>query len=135
MSFFVNKPNFSWGVFELFNLFYILYLNFITCSIDFIRFCSTDIRISSEGTPCKVPIRLSMRIRMRLHWIFFSARLMTVTGKFRLPIGHSTNRQSKFSSHSHESRSKKSQCKRILKDISLGKWVPVFILILLYYII
>ena len=36
-----------------------------------------------------------------------SARLMTVTGNFRLPIGRlkqSTNRQSKFTSHSHGSR-------------------------------
>ena len=42
----------------------------------------------------------------------FSARLMTVTGKFQLPIGRisqSNNRQSEFSSHIHESRTKKSQ--------------------------
>ena len=45
----------------------------------------------------------------------FSARLMTVTGKFRSPIGRltqSTNSQSEFSSHSYESRAEKAQYKR-----------------------
>ena len=46
---------------------------------------------------------------------FFCGRLMTVTGKFQFSTGRlaqSTNRQSEFSSHSHESPTKKSQCKR-----------------------
>ena len=50
----------------------------------------------------------------------FSARLMTVTGKFGLPIGRPrqlTNRQSEFSSHSTESRTKNVQCKRALMNI------------------
>ena len=45
----------------------------------------------------------------------FSARHMTVTGKFQLPHGRlsqSTNRQSEFSRHSRESRTKTSQFKR-----------------------
>ena len=47
-------------------------------------------------------------------WPFSARLLMTVTGKFRLPIGKLTetvdrNRQSEFSSHSHDSRTKKSR--------------------------
>ena len=45
----------------------------------------------------------------------FSARL--ITGKFLLSIGRlfqSTNRQSEFSRHSHESRTKKTECERAL---------------------
>ena len=52
----------------------------------------------------------------------FSARLMTVTGKIRLPIGRlssATNRLSEFSSHSHESRTKKSQYKHTFRIISI----------------
>ena len=48
----------------------------------------------------------------------FSARLMTVTGKFRLPIrqqSNLTNRRSEFPSHSHESLTEKAQCKQAFK--------------------
>ena len=48
---------------------------------------------------------------------------MTVTGKFQLLIGRLTqltNRQSQFFfSHNHESRTKKSRCKRTYKKISI----------------
>ena len=48
----------------------------------------------------------------------FSARLMTVTGKLELPIdrlSQSTNMQSETLGHSHESRTKKSSCKRTFR--------------------
>ena len=52
---------------------------------------------------------------------------MTVTGKFRSPSGRltqSTNRQSEFSSRSHESRTKKAQCKQALTQFfsPMKKW-------------
>ena len=62
---------------------------------------------------------ISISLQARLHTLF-SARLMTVTGKFQSPIGRltqSTNRQSEFSSHSHELRTKKAQCKRALRSL------------------
>ena len=53
----------------------------------------------------------------------FGARLVTVTGKFRLPIAvdclsQFTNRQSEFSSHSHESSAEKSQCKQTFRMVA-----------------
>ena len=48
-------------------------------------------------------------------WSIFSESLMTVTGNFQSPISRltqSTNGQLEFSRRSHESRTKKSQCKR-----------------------
>ena len=51
---------------------------------------------------------------------------MTVTVKFRLPIGRlsrSTNRRSEFFSNSHESRAKKAQCERAFLYMGENKYV------------
>ena len=53
--------------------------------------------------------------------IHYTARLMTVTGKFRLLIGRRrqwTNRRLEFSSYSHEWRAIKVQCKGALNIIN-----------------
>ena len=62
-------------------------------------------------------------------YTLFSARLMAVTGKFRLPIrrlSKSTNRQSYFSSHSHESRAKKAwylrMCRKMFILTYISNW-------------
>ena len=66
----------------------------------------------------------------------FNAQLMTVTENFRLPfdrLSQSTNKHSEFSSRSHESRVKKSQCKRTFKEGVVYACIPAYINIFILF--
>ena len=77
----------------------------------------------------KIPNPTEVTIHKAHHWSpqqgkgaftsrLLSARLITVTGKFRLPtsqLTQLTNRHSEFSNHSLESCTKKSRCNRTVR--------------------
>ena len=95
-------------------LFYVVH----TCIVLLLYWCQSLLHVNWVSRPIGTDAwRHKSFITDRFHWnicsvylpFTFSAWLMTVTGKFRSPIGRltlSTNRQSEFSIHSHESHTK-----------------------------